>query len=105
MTAKNQETIANSEAIKSTGDCSCSRDATGPEYPAEMVVIRKDWLYHAAHYMRIGIESQREELARHDTALGRDRPRTKRAAEIMEMDIANGEKAMNRLFDFQNAKD
>jgi|19_taG_2_1085344.scaffolds.fasta_scaffold92756_1 hypothetical protein len=40
MDTKNQETVANSEAIKSTGDCSCSRAAPGSRLQVGCKIVR-----------------------------------------------------------------
>ena len=69
-------------------------------YQPEYVVIRKDWLYQARECLQYGMEAIMEELAKHDSAIGRDRPRGKRDAEEMEARIKNCEVAMRLLNDF-----
>jgi hypothetical protein len=66
-------------------------------YAPEMRTVQKDALYAAITAIESGLDHARDNLAQHEAAFGRSRPRHKREAEFIEAEIAQMEAALARL--------
>jgi hypothetical protein len=66
-------------------------------YEPEMRTVQKDLIYAVITAIASGLDHARDNLAQHEAAFGRARPRHKREAEFIEGEIAQMEAALAGL--------